>query len=138
MNMSRLFQDGIHDGYTTMNLVACQTAQNLLKNWIPANCCRQTLYNWISWWKIFKYCCRVGRKSVVYGSLPNDSTNSNPSIQRIFYCIHGKANGCCILSDSELTDGPLHGSTAVRHKRRDSLTATIGKRHCSSNTHIPL
>jgi hypothetical protein len=33
------------------------------------------------------------------------------------------------LSDSELTDGPLHGSTAARHKRRDSLTATIGKSH---------
>lgn len=72
----------------------------------------------------------VGRKSVVYGSLPNDSTNSNPSIQRIIYCIHGKPNGCCILSDSELTDGPLHGSTAARHKRRDSLTATIVGEHC--------
>jgi hypothetical protein len=66
---------------------------------------------------------------VVYGSLPNDSTNSNPSIQRIIYCIHGKANGCCVLSDSELTDRPLHGSTAARHMRKDSLTATIGKRH---------
>lgn len=65
---------------------------------------------------------------MAYGGLSNDSTNSDQaSIQHVIYCIHGKPNGCCMSSDSELIDGLLNGSETSKHKRGDSLTATIGK-----------
>ncbi|GFG39249.1 hypothetical protein Cfor_00725 [Coptotermes formosanus] len=68
--------------------------------------------------------------SVVYGSIPTDSTNSSqPAIQHVIYCIHGKPNGCCVLSDPELIDRPLNGSITSQ-QCRDSLTATIVGEHC--------
>lgn len=74
--------------------------------------------------------CGAGNRSVVYGSLSTDSTNSSqPAIQHVIYCIHGKPSGCCVLSDSDLIDRPLIGSITSHH-RRDSLTATIVGEHC--------
>lgn len=75
-----------------------------------------------------QFCCRVGKKAVVYGSLPSDSTDQSP-IQHVIYCIHGKPNGCCVLSDSEIIERPVNGNTTSNHKRKDSLTATIGKNY---------
>ncbi|XP_069673907.1 proton-coupled zinc antiporter SLC30A2-like isoform X2 [Periplaneta americana] len=75
----------------------------------------------------------VGKKAVVYGSVPGVTGESGQSpIQHVIYCIHGKPNGCCVLSDTDLIDRPLplNGSTTSMNKRKDSLTATIVGEHC--------
>ncbi|XP_021915914.1 zinc transporter 2-like isoform X2 [Zootermopsis nevadensis] len=72
---------------------------------------------------------RLSKKSVIYGSLPADSTNQS-TIQHVIYCIHGKPNGCCVLSDSEIIDQPINGDATSNHERKDPFTATIVGEHC--------